>query len=91
MVNSVIAQVLLYKDEINISQAIIKTKKEGKLEHHSLTFPSMSESEYGNYSCLETNSNLGTATDFYFSQVENKTRILSFKCPPYQEVLTNQE
>jgi hypothetical protein len=36
------------KMEIIISQANTKTNKEGKFDPHSLTIPSMSESDYGN-------------------------------------------
>jgi len=59
------AKVLWYKDGLIISQAIISIKKEGKFEVHSLTIPSMSESDYGNYSCLAKNI-LGTTTDYLF-------------------------
>ena len=38
------------KDDQEIAQAIIKTRKEGKFDHHSLTISSMRESDYGNYS-----------------------------------------
>ena len=82
-------QVLWYKDGMIISQAIFKTKKEGKLEHHSLTIPSMSESDYGNYSCLAKNK-LGPATDSIFLSGKLMIRLLRFKCSPSQEVLTNQ-
>ena len=58
-------KVLWYKDGVKISQAIISTKKDGKYEDHSLTILSMSESDYGNYSCLARN-NLGTATDYLY-------------------------
>ena len=37
----------------------------GKYEDHTLTIPSMSESDYGNYSCVAKN-NLGTTTDHIF-------------------------
>jgi hypothetical protein len=71
LLNSNTAQVFWYKDGIIISQAIIKTRKEGKLEHHYLTISSMSESDYGNYSCLARNK-LGTGTDSLFlSGTEN--------------------
>jgi len=56
------AKVLWYKDNLDIGKPIIKIRKEGKFEHHSLTIPSMGESDYGNYSCLAKN-NLGTASD----------------------------
>jgi len=56
------AKVIWSKDGFIMSKAILNSKKEGKLEIHSLTIPSMSDSDYGNYSCLAKN-NLGTAAD----------------------------
>ena len=58
-------QVLWYKDGLIMAQAITKSRKDGVVEHHSLTIPSMGEPDYGNYSCLARN-NLGTATDSLF-------------------------
>ena len=61
----IILQVLWYKNGVMISQAISSTMKNGKYEDHVLTIPSMSDSDYGNYSCVAKN-NLGTATDHIF-------------------------
>jgi hypothetical protein len=59
------SKVLWYKDGLIMAQAITKSRKDGVVEHHSLTIPSMGEPDYGNYSCLARN-NLGTATDSLF-------------------------
>ena len=59
----IIYQVLWYKNGVVIPQAIINSKKNGKYEDHFLTIPYMSESDYGNYSCLAKN-NHGTTTDY---------------------------
>ena len=65
LVNSIASQVLWYKDGIIISKINTKTKKEGKMENHSLIIPSISESDYGNYSSLAKN-NLGTESAYLF-------------------------
>ena len=51
-----------YKDGSILSQALVKTNRDRHEIHSSLTLPSMSEQDYGNYSCVAKN-NLGVGAE----------------------------
>lgn len=56
------ATVTLYKDSQIMSNSLIKSGRKDKYDIYSITIGGITESDYGNYSCVARNS-LGTSTD----------------------------
>ena len=55
-------QVTLYKDTQMMSNSLVKSGKKDKFDIYSITIGGLTESDYGNYSCVARNS-LGTSSD----------------------------
>ena len=55
-------QVTLYKDSQIMSNSLVKSGRKDKYDIYSITIGGITESDYGNYSCVARNS-LGTSTD----------------------------
>jgi len=56
------ATVTLYKDTQIMSNSLVKSGKKDKFDIYSITIGGLTESDYGNYSCVARNS-LGTSSD----------------------------
>ena len=69
-------QVTLYKDSQILSNSLVKSGRKDKYDIYSITIGGITESDYGNYSCVARNS-LGTSTD--------SLKITGNKTPPNKD------
>ena len=62
VINIYNVQVTVYKDTQLLSNSLLKSGKTDKFDLYTITIGGLSESDYGNYSCVARN-NLGTSFD----------------------------